>query len=432
MGSTRSASSAALTFVLVAAVTLSYSGFLAPVLAQDASACDISYTLKNGTKKTFTFCQNLVVQEATLAWSYFPGDNVTGGVLDLAFTETLPSAGGWVGWGINPTQQQMVGSSVLIAFTDSSSGAVVLPYKLNSDLVQANPARLNSGATDLDLLDSSVAIDASSLKTNIFAKLQLKPSQTTFYHIWNKGPSVDNRIPSQHDLTSRESVTSLGALDVVNGTVVAGNVKTPAMQNIHGVLNAISWGVLFPVGIMVARYMKPFSLFHPFWFYLHVGCQVCGYILGVAGFATGLKILDKADVKYEHRNLGIALFAFATVQIAALLIRPGPKHKLRTVWNVYHYAVGYAIVAMSIVNIFKGFDLLLPAEGWKRAYIAVILALAAIALMLEIFTWIVWLRQKFRARHSSAAGSVEDGSGGRRGMQKGGFAPNGKTAPEER
>ncbi|CAM6084895.1 unnamed protein product [Calypogeia fissa] len=422
----------------VAAVTfLVASSSVQPVLAQAAAPaaspsaspdCDTTFTMRNGSQKTFTLCQNLVVQNATFAWTYYPGDNgsdggaITGGILDLAYTNTLLSAAGWVGWGMNPTQEAMEGSSVLVAFIDASAGGIVLPYKLTTALLGASPPTLVTGATDLDVLDSSVDIDATSLFTTIYATLQLQPGETNVYQVWNKGPSVTGRSPNKHNVNSNTFLTSVGVIDVESGTVVtdAGASNTPAIQNIHGILNAISWGVLFPVGIMAARYMKPFAVFNPIWFYVHVGCQVCGYILGVAGFATGLKILDPSDFNHEHRNLGIALFVFATVQVAALLLRPGSKHKLRQVWNVYHYAFGYAIIIMSIINIFQGFYLLAPPIGWKRAYIGVIVALGGLSVILEVVTWAVWLHRRIkqqRKTNARSAAKLEQG-------QQGGLEPS--------
>lgn len=82
-------------------------------------------------------------------------------------------------------------------------------------------------------------------------------------------------------------------------------------------LNVVSWGILMPLGAMVARYMKVFKSAHPAWFYLHVACQCSAYIVGVAGWGTGLKLgSDSAGVEHKtHRNIGITLFALGTLQV---------------------------------------------------------------------------------------------------------------------
>ena len=49
----------------------------------------------------------------------------------------------------------------------------------------------------------------------------------------------------------------------------------------HAILNTVGWGILLPLGVIAARYLKPFT--DPAWFYVHVLVQSIGYILGVVG-----------------------------------------------------------------------------------------------------------------------------------------------------
>lgn len=82
-------------------------------------------------------------------------------------------------------------------------------------------------------------------------------------------------------------------------------------------LNVVSWGILMPFGAMVARYLKTFKAADPAWFYLHAGCQTSAYIVGVAGWATGIKLgSDSVGTQYDtHRNIGITLFCLGTLQV---------------------------------------------------------------------------------------------------------------------
>ena len=82
------------------------------------------------------------------------------------------------------------------------------------------------------------------------------------------------------------------------------------------------------------------------------------------------------------------------LQIFALFLRPKKDHKYRKFWNAYHYTAGYSIIVMGIINIFKGFEILQPQQKWKIAYIAMITALGGIAVVLEVFTWIIVFRRK--------------------------------------
>jgi len=80
-------------------------------------------------------------------------------------------------------------------------------------------------------------------------------------------------------------------------------------------------------------------------------------------------------------------------------LRPNKDHKIRIYWNIYHYAVGYSTIIISIINVFKGFDALETSVGdryndWKHAYIGIIAALGGIAVLLEAYTWIVVLKRR--------------------------------------
>lgn len=72
----------------------------------------------------------------------------------------------------------------------------------------------------------------------------------------------------------------------------------------------------------MARYLRPFQAADPAWFYLHVACQVSAYAIGVAGWATGIKLgSESKGIQWTaHRNIGITLFSLATLQVNSFSI----------------------------------------------------------------------------------------------------------------
>lgn len=88
------------------------------------------------------------------------------------------------------------------------------------------------------------------------------------------------------------------------------------------------------------------------------------------------------------------LLLWMILQIFALFLRPKKEHKYRFYWNIYHHTLGYAILILSILNVFKGLDILNPAKHWRSTYIIVIISLGAIALLLEAITWVVVLKRR--------------------------------------
>ncbi|PRQ48142.1 putative cytochrome b561/ferric reductase transmembrane [Rosa chinensis] len=157
-------------------------------------------------------------------------------------------------------------------------------------------------------------------------------------------------------------------------------------------MNTISWGILMPIGAIVARNFKGFG---PAWFYIHVSCQILGSLGGIAGSVTGLMLGHKSSgIEYKgHKCIGITLMSLATVQVlAGFLLRPKPDHKYRRFWNLFHYALGYTAIVLGIVNIFKGFDILEPPKSWRYAYMGILAALVFLGVVGAAFTH--WNKKK--------------------------------------
>ncbi|KAL8259358.1 hypothetical protein R6Q59_027311, partial [Mikania micrantha] len=113
----------------------------------------------------------------------------------------------------------------------------------------------------------------------------------------------------------------------------------------------------------------------PIWFYLHVTCQTSAYVIGVAGWANGIQLGGQSSgIRFKsHIIIGIILFCVAILQVILLLVRPKYDHKYRIYWNIYHHSLGYGIILLGIINIFKGFDILKPQKKWKRWYSGIII-----------------------------------------------------------
>lgn len=82
-------------------------------------------------------------------------------------------------------------------------------------------------------------------------------------------------------------------------------------------------------------------------------------------------------------------------QMFAIFIRPSKDHKYRVYWNVYHHGIGYTVIVLGIINVFKGLEILGPAKAWKLGYVLFLSALGATALCLETISWAMVLKEKF-------------------------------------
>ncbi|KAL2341371.1 hypothetical protein Fmac_009311 [Flemingia macrophylla] len=381
------------------------------LLTSSAQTACSSQTFTNN--KVFTSCRDLPHLTSYLHWTF---DQSTG-KLELAFRHSgITQADRWVSWAINPNNNQnsaMIGAQALVAISQSSGAPTVYTSSISGYSTQ-----LPEG--NISYAHSGLSATRENSEITIYATLTLPNGTTTLVHLWQDGP-LSGSTPQSH-ATASANLQSKESLDLLSGSSQAGSSggSLRRRRNVHGVLNALSWGTLMPIGAIIARYLKVFKSADPAWFYLHVTCQTSAYIVGVAGWGTGLKLgSDSVGIQYDtHRTLGIILFCLGTLQVFALLLRPNKDNKYRFYWNIYHYAVGYATIIISIVNIFKGFDALENSAGdryndWKHAYIGIIAALGGIAVLLEAYTWIIVLKRRNTERKTTHETNGINGYGSR-------------------
>ncbi|KAJ6808372.1 putative cytochrome b561 and DOMON domain-containing protein [Iris pallida] len=362
-----------------------------------------SVVFSSASSRPYTSCNSLPHLGASLHWTYHPSD----ATVDVAYRAKQDPTG-WVGWGLNPSSSGMLEAQVLLAFPSSSdNGAPITVYTTTLDSYQPTIKNVT-----LSFPVYSRAAEYAGGFMTIYANLQLPKNSTKANHVWQAG-TLSGGLPATHP-ASGDNTLSKGTIDFLSGesTAAAGDSRL-RRKNTHGVLNAVSWGVLMPVGAIIARYLKVFKSADPAWFYLHVACQFSAYVIGVAGWGTGLKLgSESTGITYHgHRNIGIALFSLATLQVFALLLRPNKDNKHRIYWDAYHHSVGYVVILLSVINVFKGLDILDPEKKWKDTYIAIIVLLGAIALVLEVLTWVIVLKRRSRSSGKSSSQNDTNGYG---------------------
>ncbi|CBI28406.3 unnamed protein product, partial [Vitis vinifera] len=184
----------------------------------------------------------------------------------------------------------------------------------------------------------------------------------------------------------------------------------------HGIINAISWGILLPLGAFSARYLRHIQSMGPSWFYAHAGVQLSGFFLGTVGFAIGIKLgeMSPGVVYGLHRKLGFGAFCLGGLQTLALLFRPKTTNKFRKYWKSYHHFVGYACVVLGVVNVFQGFEVMGSSRSYaKLAYCLSLATLIGICIASEVNSWVIFCRKakEETMRREGLIGGSEKGSG---------------------
>ncbi len=143
----------------------------------------------------------------------------------------------------------------------------------------------------------------------------------------------------------------------------------------HGRLMVLAWGVLIPLGVVVARYFKvtpgqdwPRELDNALWWRSHLACQYLGGLAMIAGFLMIWWSGGSAGTAWLHRALGYCVLGFGALQFVAGWLRGskgGPTDsalrgdhydmtRRRILFEHVHRSVGYLAVATGAVTIMTG------------------------------------------------------------------------------
>ncbi|KAG0581135.1 hypothetical protein KC19_4G227300 [Ceratodon purpureus] len=245
---------------------------------------------------------------------------------------------------------QMMGSTALVA-TLGAKGVNIDQYflkdKVPSQVVRVND-RIKFTAGPESYYDNKYNIVYMAFQID-FKSSKAVPN----FLLFAQGPAsgADNGDLEYHTAqTYLPSEFAEGTVGESAASKLARKVKA------HGAVQVFGWGVLLPIGAMVARYAKSFD---PAWFYIHITFQTIGFIFIIAGLATGVDIAKTIDVPRlnGHKGLGFFLFTLAILQVLAVVARPHKEAKVRKYWNWYHWWVGRLALFLAVINIFVGISL---------------------------------------------------------------------------
>lgn len=253
---------------------------------------------------------------------------------------------GWVAFGTSP-DGKMIGGQVVIAMPDEAPSATNPgKYNLNqksdsgivlSDqqtLINATFEQLNGQTilryTKLLVESGENAITADASNTFIFA---VGSTNTFGYHGGMRG-SVSLNL-NQVCVTPGEQATGNNnnegnAPDQDDGTspvVDVGKTPNKSLWIAHGILMAISWAILLPIGIgfSLLRKLVPGT---GVWFKLHAGVNTLAFLLMTAGFAIAVSQTDDGShfVDLRHRTIGLVIYILSFLQVVGGIFRPHLPH----------------------------------------------------------------------------------------------------------
>ncbi|MEP3275653.1 MAG: cytochrome b561 domain-containing protein [Stappiaceae bacterium] len=147
----------------------------------------------------------------------------------------------------------------------------------------------------------------------------------------------------------------------------------------HARLMVLSWGILLPLGVVIARYFKvlpgqnwPLELDNKFWWRSHLTLQISGGVIMTGGLLVVLVAEGGYADSWYHRAIGWTVIALAGLQFLSGWLRgtkggPGDQASgaslagdhydmtvRRIVFEKIHKTVGYFLLLSSAAAIIAG------------------------------------------------------------------------------
>ncbi|KAD4584300.1 hypothetical protein E3N88_21901 [Mikania micrantha] len=295
------------------------------------------------------------------------------GLIDME--PAAPDTNSYIAIGFSPNGR-MVGSSAVVGWVASGGLATMKRYFLGGQ----TPSQVLVDQGDLQILGNTSSVFTDSARIYIaFQLVTNQPSERLVYAIGDRNDPVPS--PPSYRLPQHRSQSSI-RLNYASGQGSQTTAPYSNLKRSHGMLSMIGWGILIPLGAMVARYFKHLD---SLWFYMHTGIQSLGFILGLAGVIAGLVLNDRLDANVgKHKGLGITILVLGFLQITAFLARPSVDAKMRKYWNWYHHNAGRLMILFAIANIFYGIHLAKAGSSWNGGYGVVLIVFVIIVVVLEL------------------------------------------------
>ncbi|XP_042465694.1 cytochrome b561 and DOMON domain-containing protein At3g61750-like [Zingiber officinale] len=302
---------------------------------------------------------------------YQDQDNVLSIVLSTMYSS------GWVGMGFSK-DGMMVGSSAVVGWVGTTGLPHIQRYYLGGQTSQQ--VQVDQGNLLFAAATPSVVVDQAKIYLAFQLKFSARLSQQQLLFAIGSATPVNNVLQEHDDKTSV-------SFDFSTGTSSSSSYPSK-LKRTHGALAIFGWGVLLPIGAIVARYCRQWD---PLWYYLHTVIQFMGFLFGLAAVIAGRVLYDKLHATvYTHRGIGIFVLVLGILQILAFFLRPNKDSKYRRYWNWYHHWFGRLALFFAAVNIVIGIRIGDAGNSWKIGYGFNLAILLTASIILEVLLWTRW------------------------------------------
>lgn len=173
----------------------------------------------------------------------------------------------------------------------------------------------------------------------------------------------DSRLTVYHGHNQRCFSSDRVNVSSVNGSNAQTACPVTILEQVHGICMFVSFGILVPLAIFLAAYMKQPLANHGAWFQVHRALMILAIPVTIAGFVAIFVALQGFPSSFgtsypmvtSHVVIGFLVVALQFLNPFIGFLRPKPKSTLRPLFYLFHaVVVGYGMELLGAVNICLG------------------------------------------------------------------------------
>ncbi|XP_063340998.2 putative ferric-chelate reductase 1 [Pelmatolapia mariae] len=341
------------------------------------SAASISSADCGVTKVCFSQPSNC--DPAVSSSCYFMSAKMLPGDTAVRYQMTGPYEG-YIAFGFSDDQR--MGNDDIYVCGMNSSGQVGVQHMYSTGRTTPQARPLGNVYNVTTSLQNNV-ISCSFTTTNIISIQGTSGFNQSYYLLFAHGPSSNGQIQKHTG-----DFVSTNKMDISTPVVVSQDAH-PDIVKAHGALMLIAWMTTGTLGMMVARYLKKMAkgtrmCNKDLWFVVHVGVMCLTVAATIIAF-----ILAFSHAKDwsggAHPVLGCLVMILSFFQPIGALLRCGPQHHLRYLFNSSHFLNAVIIKSLAVAAIFTGLGRIDSSDGWLMKVMGGFLAWEALfIIMLEV------------------------------------------------
>ncbi|KAG2446460.1 hypothetical protein HYH02_008452 [Chlamydomonas schloesseri] len=269
-----------------------------------------------------------------------------------------PGVSGYVSIGFPENPDRMYDADMVLGWVSAEGRGVVDTYHVTSYEMAASDVVSQNWALGSGVVEKRAA-DGTPTTILCFSRFQAEPlARSSPLLDMTDGTIKYSWAISPQDALVEHPPNGYGAglINLRSGSVSSIRIKDKSGIIIaHGVLMAVAWVLLLPLGAMAPAHRWLFRGrmwgSKAAWFWVHFVGQLGGFAVFCAGFILAMVSFKRPQggtLASSHAIMGYVVAGLAGFQIIVAFLRPDPGSKLRVLlWNPLHMNLGRAVTLLA-------------------------------------------------------------------------------------